>query len=219
VRVLAAGAQAAARPLDREEDGEHLEDVDEDEAFHLLGTSGTPDLELDLPVPEQRYQRPLNMKETKALRTRSNTLAKEKTIQRITAGQNGLTQSFLNACSDVLGAHDLIRVKLGEGCGMERSDAARALATYLDAVVVHQIGYTITLYREQGLPRPSNCPKYQAPAQDVDVQKSQPDQQHKVAVAKKVPKNRASARAAQRVRSSQKAAKGEPKPPPEFQVL
>ncbi len=80
-------------------------------------------------------------------------------------GQQGITQTFLSACMDILGKHEYVRVRLGEGCGLERKAAAQALEQLLDCVSVHQIGYTITLYRQEGLPRPSNCPANDAPAQ------------------------------------------------------
>lgn len=69
-----------------------------------------------------------------------------------------MTPTFLAAAMDVLQARQYVRVRLGDGCGLERSQAAGALATLLDAVCVHQVGFTITLYRQKGLPRPSNCP-------------------------------------------------------------
>eukprot|EP00197_Chlamydomonas_leiostraca_P003598 CAMPEP_0202859556 /NCGR_PEP_ID=MMETSP1391-20130828/1614_1 /ASSEMBLY_ACC=CAM_ASM_000867 /TAXON_ID=1034604 /ORGANISM="Chlamydomonas leiostraca, Strain SAG 11-49" /LENGTH=200 /DNA_ID=CAMNT_0049538597 /DNA_START=69 /DNA_END=669 /DNA_ORIENTATION=+ len=112
----------------------------------------------DLPLPETRYQRSLDMKQIKALRTASNTAAKDKTLAYIQVGQQGVTQTFLSAAMDILQKHEFVRVKLGEGSGLERKDTASQLELLLDAVCVHQIGFTITLYRQHGLPRPSNCP-------------------------------------------------------------
>lgn len=46
---------------------------------------------------------------------------------------------------------------MGSGAGYSRSQCRQLLESYLDCVVVHEIGFTLTLYRQKGLPRPSNC--------------------------------------------------------------
>jgi RNA-binding protein YhbY len=69
-------------------------------------------------------------------------------------GQLGLTRPLINAVADVLTRHEHVRVKLGEGAGLERRETAELLERYCDAVCVHLIGFTVTLYRQQGLPRP-----------------------------------------------------------------
>jgi RNA-binding protein YhbY len=152
--------------------------------------AGEEDELLDLPMPDTRHQRQLDMKAIKALRSRANTAAKEKTLINvqvwgvggwlrglrainssrlsytaldtaspfsvllilllvwvhvmIQVGQNGITQAVLSTCADVLSKHELVRVRLGEGCGLERGSAARQLASLLDAVCVHQIGFTVS---------------------------------------------------------------------------
>lgn len=52
----------------------------------------------------------------------------------------GLTESVLRAIADTLAAHELVRVRLGEGAGLERKQAARQLEAALDCTAVHQIG-------------------------------------------------------------------------------
>lgn len=99
-----------------EEEGEEEEEEEHEEP----GSSGQSQLELIL--PEKHYQKKLGMKDIKALRTQSNTLAQEGTIQRVTCGQRGITQTFLQACMDSLCKHGFLRVKLGEGSGLERED-------------------------------------------------------------------------------------------------
>lgn len=68
------------------------------------------------------------------------------------------------AAMDVLMKHEFLRVKLGEGCGLERKETAQQLADLLDSAIVGQVGFTITLYRKQGLPRPDNLRKQAAKA-------------------------------------------------------
>lgn len=58
---------------------------------------------------------------------------------------------------NVLMKHELLRVKMNDGCGYARKEGKQLLEGYLDCVCVHEIGFTLTLYREKGLPRPSNC--------------------------------------------------------------
>ncbi|KAG1656821.1 hypothetical protein FOA52_008455 [Chlamydomonas sp. UWO 241] len=167
---------------------------------------------LPLPLPSARYMEVLDSKAVKELRSRSNTMAGKGTLQRIICGQNGITQAFLNACADVLGAHEFLRVKLGEGAGLERKAAAAALARHLDAVSVHEIGFTITLYRRPGLPRPSNCPGGNGSVGSVNVVVPVSAD----ADAPRVPKQRTSAKSAAAAAAGKLAAKATVKGPPEF---
>jgi hypothetical protein len=70
---------------------------------------------------------------------------------------------------DILAKHQFVRVRLGEGSGLDRKQTADALERLLDCVCVHQIGFTITLWRQAGLPRPSNCPVPQHSSDTNDV--------------------------------------------------
>lgn len=73
-------------------------------------------------------------------------------------GQKGITATFLAACMDLLAKHRFLRVRVGEG-GKKQEALAALLAALLDSVCVFQIGSTVTLFRQGGLPRPSNCPQ------------------------------------------------------------
>ena len=163
-------------------------------------------------------QKPLDIKEIKPLRSKSNTMAKEGSLQRIICGQNGITQTFLNACSDMLGKNEFLRVKLGEGAGMSRKQASKALERHLDAVVVHEVGFTITLFRQKGLPRPSNCPaapsvlgtehEHIMPSNEMDEEDRQ-----------QLPRQRTSLKSAERAAAGKAEAKLRPKEPPQFTVV
>ncbi|GIL48545.1 hypothetical protein Vafri_5045 [Volvox africanus] len=135
-------------------DARCLEDDEED-----IGLRGSYEIDSSQlgPPPDARYQLPLHIKDRKAWRSKAETMAKEKRLINIQIGQLGITPSFLQACADVLQKHSLVRVKLGDGCGLERRSVATVLEKYLDCVCVHQIGFTVTLYRQAGLPRPSNA--------------------------------------------------------------
>eukprot|EP00955_Chlamydomonas_euryale_P079869 363353-Chlamydomonas_euryale.AAC.4 len=172
-----------------------------------------------LPLPSVRYMRPLDSKTKKALRSRANSMASGGSIPRIICGAKGITQPFINSAADMLGRHELVRVKLGEGMGMERGEARAALESLLDAVSVYEIGFTITLHRTQGLPRPSNCPaagtvsglgNSTVEVADVEVEPSS------VSVESgRGQKKRISAASATRAAAEKEAAKARPKPPPD----
>jgi RNA-binding protein YhbY len=66
----------------------------------------------------------------------------------------------LRAIAAPLASQQFVRVKLGAGSGVERKEAARQLAEALDCVCVHQVGFTVTLWRQKGLP-PTHAPLQQ----------------------------------------------------------
>lgn len=112
-----------------------------------------------LPQPSQHHQGQLSSKERATLRAQSEQLAKSKTLQRVQIGNKGVTLNVLHSIMDILMKYEFVRVKLGEGCGLERKQTAARLAELLDAAVVGQVGFTITLYRQKGLPRPDSLMK------------------------------------------------------------
>jgi RNA-binding protein YhbY len=112
-----------------------------------------------LPRPSQYHQPQLTGKQRAALRAQAEQLAKAKTLQREQVGSKGVTLNVLNSIMDILMKYEFVRVKLGEGSGLERKQTAAQLAQLLDAAVVGQVGFTITLYREKGLPRPDTLAK------------------------------------------------------------
>jgi RNA-binding protein YhbY len=112
-----------------------------------------------LPLPSQYHQPQLTGKQRAALRAQAEQLAKAKTLQREQVGSKGVTLNVLNSIMDMLLKYEFVRVKLGEGSGLERKQTAAQLAQLLDAAVVGQVGFTITLYRQKGLPRPDTLAK------------------------------------------------------------
>lgn len=122
-------------------------------------------------------------------------------------GMNGVTQTVLSACMDILMKHQIVCVRLGDGSGLERKETAKALEILLDAVCISQIGYTVSLYRKAGLPRPSNCPS-NVVVHDVEEE----------AVPDKAVSGKGSEGKAKRKKKVATKPQG-PKPPPEFEVL
>lgn len=62
-------------------------------------------------------------------------------------GRQELTDTVTAALDEALTAHELVKVKLQEGCLLDRHDAARQLSAATGAVVAQILGKTILLYR------------------------------------------------------------------------
>jgi RNA-binding protein len=62
-------------------------------------------------------------------------------------GRDGLTDNVINATDAVLGAHELLKVKIGNGFLLERRAAADAIAARTGSEVVQILGKTFLLFR------------------------------------------------------------------------
>ncbi len=62
-------------------------------------------------------------------------------------GREELSDRVLAAVEKALDDHELIKIKLQEGCLMDRSDAATSLAQQSGAAVAQILGRTILLFR------------------------------------------------------------------------
>jgi RNA-binding protein len=62
-------------------------------------------------------------------------------------GRQELSETVIAALDEALTAHELIKVKLQEGCLLDRRDAAEQLAVATGAAVAQVLGKTILLYR------------------------------------------------------------------------
>jgi RNA-binding protein len=63
-------------------------------------------------------------------------------------GREGITDNVISAVHAVLEAHELLKVKIGNGCHLERMDAAAALAEKTGSEIVQVLGKTFLVYRE-----------------------------------------------------------------------
>ena len=63
-------------------------------------------------------------------------------------GRDGITDNVINAADAVLGAHELIKVKIGNGCLLERMEAAEVIAQRTGSEIVQVIGKTFLVFRE-----------------------------------------------------------------------
>ena len=62
-------------------------------------------------------------------------------------GRQELTDSVRTSLDEALTAHELVKVKLQEGCLLDRREAAELLAAATGAAVAQVLGKTILLYR------------------------------------------------------------------------
>ncbi len=62
-------------------------------------------------------------------------------------GRDGITDNVISAANAVLGAHELIKVKIGNGCSLEKREAADAIAERSGSEVVQIIGKTFLVFR------------------------------------------------------------------------
>lgn len=62
-------------------------------------------------------------------------------------GREGVSDNVINAANAVLTAHELVKVKIGNGCLLDRREAAEAVARKTAAEIVQVLGKTFLLYR------------------------------------------------------------------------
>ncbi len=62
-------------------------------------------------------------------------------------GKDELTEALVVAVEEALDAHELIKVKLQDGCLLDRKDAAERLAKRTSSAIAQILGKTILLYR------------------------------------------------------------------------
>ncbi len=84
----------------------------------------------------------LNNQQKKALRGMGHHLE-----PIVYVGKEGLSPSLLKSTEAALKAHELIKIKLGQNCPLERSEAADELIRLTRAAQVQAIGKMILLYR------------------------------------------------------------------------
>jgi RNA-binding protein len=63
-------------------------------------------------------------------------------------GREGITDNVITSVESVLKAHELIKVKVGNGCPLDRKEASAALAAKTYSAVVQVLGKTFLLFRE-----------------------------------------------------------------------
>ena len=62
-------------------------------------------------------------------------------------GKDGIDDGLVAAIAQALLDHELIKVKVGEGAGLDRHDAAEDLAKRTQSEVAQVLGNTVLLYK------------------------------------------------------------------------
>jgi RNA-binding protein len=62
-------------------------------------------------------------------------------------GKNGIDDGVVAAVEQALVDHELVKIKLGEAAGLDRHDAAEAIAGRTRSEVAQVLGNTLLLYR------------------------------------------------------------------------
>ena len=63
-------------------------------------------------------------------------------------GRDGLSNNVLNELNAILTAHELIKVKVGNSCMLDRREAAEAAAEKTGSEIVQILGKTFLLFRD-----------------------------------------------------------------------
>jgi RNA-binding protein len=63
-------------------------------------------------------------------------------------GREGITDNVIRAADAVLGAHELMKVKIGNGCPLEKREAADFLAERTGSALIQILGRTFLVFRE-----------------------------------------------------------------------
>lgn len=66
---------------------------------------------------------------------------------KVIVGHEGLSENLLISARENLLVNELLKVKLGQNCPLQKDEAAKLLAEQTSAALVQQIGKTILLYR------------------------------------------------------------------------
>ncbi|PLX87617.1 MAG: ribosome assembly RNA-binding protein YhbY [Desulfuromonas sp.] len=70
----------------------------------------------------------------------------------VMVGKDEINEAVIEATSEALAAHELIKVKLQEGCLSDRNEVAAQLSAATQSRVAQIMGNTILLYRQGNEP-------------------------------------------------------------------
>ncbi|KAG7667207.1 hypothetical protein Ndes2526B_g04290 [Nannochloris sp. 'desiccata'] len=140
-------------------------------------------------------QQPLTGAEKKAKRSESQRLGKAIVLTQL--GQKGITPAFIESAASALIANEFIKVRVGGD--EEIKEVAEELEKAIDCVVVHKIGFVLTLYRDKSLPPPACLGGPKDPVEAAEIE--------------------AEAKNKKKAKRKQPSAPEGPPPPPEFTVI
>ncbi len=93
-------------------------------------------------MTKERQEPPLSQKQIKYLKGLGHHL---KPVVQI--GKDGITEAVIKTVSFELKNHELIKVKLGQNCPVNKYDAQQLLSNSTESYPVQLIGKTVLLYK------------------------------------------------------------------------
>ena len=93
-------------------------------------------------MAKQKKSHPLTGKQKKFLRSLGHHLS-----PLVIVGREGITDNLIASCDQAIEAHELVKIKLGQNCPLDKKDAAEQLTAQTDSQLVQLIGKTVLLYR------------------------------------------------------------------------
>jgi len=66
----------------------------------------------------------------------------------VLVGKDAISQGLIDSVEEALNQHELIKIKLQEGCLLDRKEVASQLSEQTNSAVVQILGRTILLYRD-----------------------------------------------------------------------
>jgi RNA-binding protein len=85
----------------------------------------------------------------------------------VQVGKDGIDDGLVAALDQALADHELVKIRIGEGAGLDRQEAAAELAIQTHSEIAQVLGNTVLLYRAD-----PDDPKIELPAakgQDGDL--------------------------------------------------
>ena len=83
-------------------------------------------------------------------------------------GKDGIDEGLVAALDQALADHELVKIKLGEGAGLDRHEAADELAKQTRSEVAQVLGNTVLLYRADPEDPRIELPKVRPGATETD---------------------------------------------------
>lgn len=93
----------------------------------------------------------------------------------VQVGKNGIDEGLVAALDQALADHELVKIKIGEGAGLDRQEAADELAKQTRSEVAQVLGYTVLLYRAVPDDPKITLPAGKAPTGSSDDDDDEPD--------------------------------------------
>lgn len=93
----------------------------------------------------------------------------------VQVGKDGIDEGLVAALDQALTDHELVKIKIGEGAGLDRQDAAEELAKQTRSEVAQVLGYTVLLYRADPDDPKITLPAGKAPTGSDDDDESDAD--------------------------------------------